>query len=38
LKQEGSATASKVPALDNAAVLTEASTQDIIKQVIKEKT
>ena len=39
LKQEGAATALQgiLTALDNAAVLTEASTQDIIKQVIKEK-
>lgn len=38
LKQEGAATALQgiLTALDNA-VLTEASTQDIIKQVIKEK-
>lgn len=39
LKQSGAATALQgiLTALDNAAVLTEASTQDIIKQVIKEK-
>lgn len=39
MKQSGAATALQgiLTALDNAAVLTEASTQDIIKQVIKEK-
>ena len=39
LKQEGSATALQgiLTALDNVPSLTEASTQDIIKQVIKEK-
>ena len=39
LKQEGSATALQgiLTALDNVPLLTEASIQDIIKQVIKEK-
>jgi glutamyl-tRNA synthetase len=39
LKQEGATTALQgiLTALDNAAELTEASTQDTIKQVIKEK-